>query len=140
MSVAQPCLTLETPWTIAHKALLSMEFSRQEHWGGLPFPSPGHLPDSGIKPESLELQADSSPGKTIDQYSSSHVDQYSRKSRLMKTLIHQKGPSTHSPPTQQVCSKSPLGSTMLMERGESYFPYKAPNVSTYPSHLHHYEY
>ena len=36
------------PWTVAHQAPLSMEFSRQEYWSGLPFPSPGHLPDPGI--------------------------------------------------------------------------------------------
>ena len=38
-----------TLWTIAHKAPLSMEFFRQEYWSGLPFPSPGALPDPGIK-------------------------------------------------------------------------------------------
>ena len=38
-----------TPWTVAHQAPLSMEFSRQEYWSGLPFPSPGDLPDLGIK-------------------------------------------------------------------------------------------
>ena len=47
-----------TPWTVAYKALLSMEFSRQEYWSGLPFPSPGHLPDPGIEPKSPTLQAD----------------------------------------------------------------------------------
>ena len=40
-----------------------MEFSRQEYWSGLPFPSPGHLPDPGIKPGSPTLQADSSPSE-----------------------------------------------------------------------------
>ena len=39
------CVTLVTPWTIAHKALLSMGLPRQEYWSGLPFPSPGDLPD-----------------------------------------------------------------------------------------------
>ena len=38
--VAQSCLTLCNPWTVAHQAPLSMEFSRQEYWSGLPFPSP----------------------------------------------------------------------------------------------------
>ena len=38
------------PWTIAHQAPLSMEFSRQDYWSGLPFPSPGDLPDRGIEP------------------------------------------------------------------------------------------
>ena len=39
-----------TPWTVAYQAPLSMEFSRQEYWSGLLFPSPGDLPDPGIKP------------------------------------------------------------------------------------------
>ena len=38
-----------TPWTVAHQAPLSMEFSRQEYWLGLPFPSPGDIPDPGIE-------------------------------------------------------------------------------------------
>ena len=56
-----------TPWTAAHQAPLSMEFSRQEYWSGLPFPSPGDFPNTGIKPGSPALQADSllsePPGK-----------------------------------------------------------------------------
>ena len=47
-----------TPWTVAHQAPLSMGFSRQEYWSGLPFPSPGDLPDPGIEPRSPALQAD----------------------------------------------------------------------------------
>ena len=47
-----------TAWTGAHQAPLSLEFSRQEYWNGLPFPSPGHLPNPGIKPGSPSLQAD----------------------------------------------------------------------------------
>ena len=45
------------PWTIAHQAPLSLGFSRQEHWSGLPFPSPGHLPDPRIEPVSLASHA-----------------------------------------------------------------------------------
>ena len=45
-----------TPWTVAQQAPLSMGFSRQEHWSGLPFPSPGDLPDPGIEPRSPALQ------------------------------------------------------------------------------------
>ena len=48
-----------TPWTAAHQASLSVGFSGQECWSGLPFPSPGDLPDSGIEPGSPALQADS---------------------------------------------------------------------------------
>ena len=47
-----------TSWTVAHQAFLSMGFSRQEYWSGLPFLSPGDLPDPGIEPESPALQAD----------------------------------------------------------------------------------
>ena len=47
------------PWTVAGQAPLSMGFSRQEYWRGLSFPSPGHLPEPGIKPGSPALQADS---------------------------------------------------------------------------------
>ena len=58
----------ETPWTVAYQAPLSMGFSRQEYWSGLPFPSPGYLPDAGIKPGSPTLQADTllfePPGKS----------------------------------------------------------------------------
>ena len=58
-----------TPWTVAYKAPLSMEFSRQEYWNGLPFPSPGDLPDSGIEPKYPALQADAllsePPGKSM---------------------------------------------------------------------------
>ena len=48
-----------TPWTAAHQAPLSMKFSRQGYGSGLPFPSPGDLPNPGIEPGSPVLQADS---------------------------------------------------------------------------------
>ena len=47
-----------TPWTVAHQAPPSMEFSRQEFWSGLPFPYPGDLPDPGIESRSPALRAD----------------------------------------------------------------------------------
>ena len=53
----------EIPWTVAYKAPLSMGFSRKEYWSGLPFPSPGDLPDPGIKPGSSTLQADALPSE-----------------------------------------------------------------------------
>ena len=52
-----------TPWTVAHQAPPSMEFSRQEYWSGLPFPSPGGLPDPGIEPRSPTVQADALPSE-----------------------------------------------------------------------------
>ena len=55
-----------TPQTVDHHAFQSMEFSRQEYWSGLPFPSPGDPPDPGLEPMSPTLQSDSllseSPG------------------------------------------------------------------------------
>ena len=51
--------TLATPWTAAYQAPLSLGFSRQEYWSGVPFPYPGDLPDPRIKPQSPALQADS---------------------------------------------------------------------------------
>ena len=54
-----PVLLSATPQTVDHHAPLSKGFSRQEHWSGLPFPSPEDLPDPGIKPRSPMMQADS---------------------------------------------------------------------------------
>ena len=63
MKLLSRVLLLATPWTVAYKALLSMEFSRQEYWSGLPFPSPGDLPHPGIQPGSATLQADALPSE-----------------------------------------------------------------------------
>ena len=52
-----------TPWTVAHQAPLSMEFSRQEYWSGFPFPFLGDLPDPGIKSGSFASQVDSLPSE-----------------------------------------------------------------------------
>ena len=51
------------PWTVAHQAPPSMEFSRQEYWSGLPFPYPGDLPDPWIKPGSPTLWVDALPSE-----------------------------------------------------------------------------
>ena len=53
---AQSCPTLAILWTVARQAPLSMGFSRQECWSGFPFPSPGDLPDPGIKPGLLHCR------------------------------------------------------------------------------------
>ena len=52
-----------TPWTVAYQAPPSVEFSRQEYWSGLPFPSPGDLPDPGIEPGSPALQVGPLPAE-----------------------------------------------------------------------------
>ena len=57
--IVKSCLTLGTLWTVECQALLSMGFSRQEYWSGLPFPSPGDLRNTRTEPGSPVLQADS---------------------------------------------------------------------------------
>ena len=67
--VAKLCLTLMTPWTVTCQAPLSLGFSRQEYWSGLPFPSPGDLLNPGIESRSPALQADSLLTKLVVLYS-----------------------------------------------------------------------
>ena len=59
--VAKSCLTLAIPWTVDHQAPLYVGFSRQEYYSGVPFPSPGDLPNPGIEPRPSASQADSLP-------------------------------------------------------------------------------
>ena len=60
-----------TPWTVAYQAPPSIGFSRQEYWSGLPFPSPGDLPNPRIEPGSSVLQADAlwsePPGTSLNK-------------------------------------------------------------------------
>ena len=55
--------SFETPWTIAYRAPLSIGFSRQGYWGGLPIPSPADLPNLGIEPGPPARQADTLPSE-----------------------------------------------------------------------------
>ena len=76
--VSLSCVRLfATPQTVAHQAPLSTGFPRQEHWSGLPLPSAGDLPNSGIEPVSLALQVDSllseSPGKPTCVYVCTYI-------------------------------------------------------------------
>ena len=63
----------ESLWTVAHQAPLSVEFSRQEYWSGLPSPSPRDLPDPGIKPGSPALQAESLPSEPPGKPQGTHI-------------------------------------------------------------------
>ena len=66
-----------TPWTVAYQASPSVGFSRQEYWSGLPFPSPGDLPDPGIEPRSPTLEADaltSEPPGKLDTLDSEYLE------------------------------------------------------------------
>ena len=93
-----------TLWTVAHQALLSMRFPRQEHWNGLSCPSPGDLPDPGIKPlspVSPALQADSLSAepseKPLDLQDLSRGSIESH--RLIKGLVTRDGPPLQMPVT-----------------------------------------
>ena len=72
-----------TPWTVACQAPLSVGFPRQEYWSGLPFPSPGDLPDPGIKPR---LSCISCIGRQILYYCSTWVP------NLWSTTLHSESP------------------------------------------------
>ena len=62
-----------TLWTVAHQAPPSMGFPRQEYWSGLPFPSPGDLPDPGIEPRSPALQADTLTSEPPEKHTGVYV-------------------------------------------------------------------
>ena len=87
--VAQLCLTLCDPMNCSCQAPLSMEFPKQGYWSGLPFPSPGDLPNPGIKPGSPALQADSLPtelqGKPI------YIHYYIQNRSLIRTYCVAQG-------------------------------------------------
>ena len=81
---AHSCPThLVTPWTVACHVSLSMEFSRQEYWTGLPFPTPGDLPDPGIKPVSL-----ASPALAVDSLPLRHLGSPFQTFGLLKLVIN----------------------------------------------------
>ena len=105
-------LPFATPWTVAHQSPLSMDFSRQKYWSGLPFSSPGDLPNSGIKPRSPALQADSLPSEPPGK--PSRRDQSSKE-------MHSKSFSTHTSNGSAVCQLSEwpeILSTSLSPRGK----------------------
>ena len=71
---------------VAYQAPLSMGFSRQEYWSELPFPSPGDLPDPGIKPGSPALQADSLPTEPLGK-PNKHINEVEKKKELVTCLV-----------------------------------------------------
>ena len=81
-----------TPWTLTREAPLSMGFSRQEYWSGLPFPSPADLPNPGVEPESPALQADSLPSEPPgNKYPNTKlkVKKKNISSSLTQNMVHQ---------------------------------------------------
>ena len=75
-----------TPWTVAHQAPPPVGFSRQEYWSGLPFPSPGDLPNPGIEPRSPALQADTLPSEPPGK-----LKRRGEKSRIMSWYLEDSG-------------------------------------------------
>ena len=103
-----------TPWIVAYQAPLSMEFSRQKYWSGLPFPSPGDLPNPEIKPRSPTSQADAlpsePPGKPCIRACSSAVP--ATKSELLNRALGSPLSASHPAWHQQL---PPLGSSRAGE-------------------------
>ena len=85
--VIKSCLTLYNTWTVACQAPLSMGFPRQEYWSGLPFPSPGDLPDPGIKPMSPALQAASSSLHHLGIQTSNSTSRFWMLQELQKQIL-----------------------------------------------------
>ena len=80
-------LLFTTPWTVAYQTPPSIEFSRQEYWSGLPFPSPGGLPNPGIEPGSPTLQADTLPSEPPGKYPSEGRQNENHNHRKLIKLI-----------------------------------------------------
>ena len=77
-----------TTWTVAYQAPPTMEFSRQEDWSGLPFPSPEDLPNPGIKLGSPTLQADALPSEPPGGYICVCIHTHTHTHKYMYTYIH----------------------------------------------------
>ena len=121
--VTQSC---PTPWTVARQAPPFMESSRQEYWSGLPFPSPGDLPDPGIKPGFPTLQAESLPSEPEGK-PFVHVDGVTQASSSMNFYPGDKFPHLgplpwpyRSRPCVQACTRPDHGHPGLLQRPESH--------------------
>ena len=86
-----------TPWTVAYRAPPSMGFSRQEYWSGLPFPSPGVLPNPGIKPGSPVLWADALPSEPQVSIKLDHPSQWLTEKLQSEVWKRHQGNPTRKP-------------------------------------------
>ena len=104
------CLTLWTPWSVTHQAPLSMGFSRQEHWSGLPFPPPGALPDPGIEPMSLMSPSLAGGFFTTSATWEARMDAVKVKSLgQFRLFVMPWVVAYHTPPSTGFCSESESG-------------------------------
>ena len=113
LSCFSPVRLFATPWTVARQAPLSVKFSRQEYWSGLPFPSTRDLPNPGIEPRSPALQADSLPselpGKPRDQTRIFYVSCISRRVFFITSATWE----THSNPAYCLPNSFPFHPSSL---------------------------
>ena len=129
-----------TPWTVARQASLSMGFSRQEHWSGLPCLPPGDLPDPGIvptSPASSALQADS---LWLSNWGSArHPDMYHYYLRSLDSSLvdagwgskSTQGPKTIPPPhIPSLCSSNPEGKMIFLFFKYAQSPLEVPVTTT----------
>ena len=108
---ARSCPTLATPQTAAHQASLSMGFSRQEDWSGLPCPPPGDLPNPGIKLRSPALQVDSLPSEPPGKPKNTGVASLSFLQEIFLTQESKRGLlHCRQIPYQLSCQGSPVSS------------------------------
>ena len=101
--VAQSCPTLCDPMDNSlHQAPLSMGFSRQKYWSGLPFPSPGNLPNPGIEPRSLTLWTDALPSEPPGKSNRNLQIQFKTQCRVHGTGVLLLGEEPLSIPPQEL--------------------------------------
>ena len=102
-----------TPWTVAYQAPLSMGFSRQEYWNGLPFRNPGDLPDPGIEARSPAFQADAltsePPGKPSKGTSLGGEDPLEKEMTTHSSTLVWKIPWTEEPGRLQTMGSQRVG-------------------------------
>ena len=90
MKSLSPVQLLVISWTVTYQAPPSLELSKQEYWSGLPFPSPGNLPDPGIEPRSPTLQADALPHLSYQGSPGKHTNEQNSKTLTEKyTKLHE---------------------------------------------------
>ena len=125
MLVAQLCLTFCDPWTVAHQAPLSMEFSRQEYDSELSFPSPSDLPNPRIELRSPALQEDSLPSEPLGKLSAQFSSVAQSFDFLWPHVLQHSWPPYPSP-TPGTCSNScPLSWWCHLTTSSSFAPFSS---------------
>ena len=125
-----------TPWAVAHKAPLSMEFSRQENWSGLPFPFPGDLPDPGIGPGSPVQRAGSLSSEPPGKPFSFHIQPFSFTFSAFARSIGNFFQETHRQQSSETRHFSPSPSTGSQDSAISPSRHELRPLGFLPSDAH----